>query len=82
MPSRGRLHPLALRLPPPYARPDRAPCAEPGCITLPNGYNPGPYCLIHTSESADAYNTAESTALEREAKAALREKNRLALRAG
>lgn len=48
-PGRYRQHPLANRILPPYAGELRR-CAVPGCITLLNGYNPGPACLIHTED--------------------------------
>jgi len=54
--SRSKLHPLAIRQYSPYGGADR-PCAQEGCITLLNGYNPGPKCLIHTkgTEDEDGY---------------------------
>lgn len=65
-PGRYRQHPLANRILPPYAGEVRR-CTVPGCITLLNGYNPGPDCMGHTVDRAvtDAQRTAE---LEREAK--------------
>lgn len=51
MPKRSQLHPLAIRLRPPFwEKGVIRPCEEPGCITVLNGYNPGPNCLRHTED--------------------------------
>ena len=67
MPSRSQLHPLSLRLRPPFWTAEPRPCAREGCPTPLNGYNPGPFCLIHTPHEAvsDAQRSLE---LDREAK--------------
>ena len=66
MPSRGRLHPLPLSQHGPYG-PHTEPCAEPGCITIPNSYNPGPYCLLHT-EATEPTDRERSRQLDLEAR--------------
>lgn len=66
-PNRFRQHPMANRLVPPYAEPGRPACPVPGCITVPHGYNPGPYCTLHTVEEAIS-DGARSAELERAAK--------------
>jgi hypothetical protein len=67
MTLRGRLHPLPHRVPGPFEAGRNRRCAHPGCITLLNGYNPGPECLIHTpaKEPTDKHRSFE---LELEAK--------------
>ena len=39
---------LTERLPAPWSHLRGRRCPEPGCITILNGYNPGPHCLRHT----------------------------------
>jgi hypothetical protein len=34
-------------------------CQKPGCITLLNRFNPGPYCLCHTREVREPQTTDE-----------------------
>lgn len=68
MPSRSRTHPVAIRdYPPFYGRALR--CEREGCITLLNGYNPGPRCLVHSAKEGDGLSDAQRSAkLDREAK--------------
>lgn len=69
-PNRYRQHPMANRLPAPFAGELRR-CLHSGCITILNGYNPGPFCMIHTPDEADApYMKQLDRELDREARRA------------
>lgn len=74
-PKRFRQHPLANRIPAPYAGEARR-CSRPGCITLLNGYNPGPACLLHTQDETP--DRERSRELDQEARRQARERERLA----
>lgn len=74
MVPRGRLHPLATRVLPPYAGKARR-CPEPGCITILCGYNPGPHCYRHARD--DETDAERSRELDLAARRDARERTRI-----
>jgi hypothetical protein len=72
-PNRYRQHPLANRILPPFAEANRPACPHPGCITIPNSYHPGPYCLAHQEGQDEAsYMKQLDRELDRDARRAAR----------